>query len=64
MFALSNKSTGGFDMLLERGMPELTGEVIVLRHSEQFDNEIQNAARERLVQAGVDIDRLSKTEIS
>ena len=63
-WALSKKSTDGFDMLLERGMPKLTGEAIVLRHSEQFDNEIQNAARERLVQAGVDIDLLSKTETS
>ena len=61
---MSKKSTDGFDMLLERGMPELTGEAIVLRHSEQFDDEIQNAARERLVQAGVDIDRLFKTEMS
>ena len=61
---MSKKSTDGFDMLLEREMPELTGEAIVLRHSEQFDNEIQNAARERLVQAGVDIDLLSKTETS
>ena len=63
-WAFSKKSTDGFDMLLERGMPELTGEAIVLRHSEQFDDEIQNAARERLVQAGVDVDRLSKMETS
>ena len=32
-FALSKKPTDGFDMLIARGLPELTGEAIVLRHA-------------------------------
>lgn len=54
-WALSDKQTNGFKMLLERGMPELTGEAIVLRHPEHFDAHVQAAARERLAQAGVDV---------
>jgi hypothetical protein len=57
-WALSNKRTDGFEMLLDRGMPELTGEAIVLRHPEKFDKAVQAAARERLVAAGVDVSRL------
>jgi hypothetical protein len=54
-WALSNKKTEGFEMLLERGMPELTGEAIVLRHPDKFDVDVQAAAHKRLVAAGVDI---------
>lgn len=53
-WALGKKSTDGFDMLIERGMPELTGEAIILRHPDVFDEDTQAAARERLKQAGVD----------
>lgn len=54
-WALSAKSTDGFSMLLERRMPELTGEAIILRHSDQFDKEVVAAARKRLQAAGVNI---------
>lgn len=57
-WALSTKSTDGFDMLIERGMPELAGEAIVLRHSERFDAAVVAAARERLEGAGIDPDKL------
>lgn len=57
-WALSDKKTDGFKMLLERGMPELTGEAIVLRHPGKFDVNVQRAARERLVEAGVDVSSL------
>jgi hypothetical protein len=57
-WALDKKKTKGFEMPLERGMPELTGEAIILRHSDKFDATIQNAARERLSNEGVDVDRL------
>ena len=57
-WALDDKQTQGFEMLLERGMPELTGEAIVLRHSDKFDVKVQAAARGRLVKAGVDVDKL------
>lgn len=57
-WALSKKTTDGFDMLLERGMPELTGEAIILRHPDAFDLDTQAAARERLKQAGVDVSKM------
>ena len=57
-WALSDKKTDGFEMLLERGMPELTGEAIVLRHPDKFDQNVRDAARARLVDAGVDMRRL------
>ncbi|PZO74747.1 MAG: hypothetical protein DI629_17810, partial [Mesorhizobium amorphae] len=52
------KETRGFAMLLERGMPELTGEAIVLRHPSDFSDTVRASARQRLVEAGVDVDQL------
>ncbi len=57
-WALSDKKTDGFEMLLDRGMPDLTGEAIVLRHPGVFDENIQTAARKRLIEAGVDVSSL------
>jgi hypothetical protein len=57
-WALSSKQTDGFDMLVERGMPELTGEAIVLRHPGQFDIRVRDAAAARLREAGVDLTKL------
>ena len=54
-WAVSSKSTDGFTMLMERNMPELTGEAIVLRHAGHFDASVVAAARKRLEEAGVDI---------
>jgi hypothetical protein len=51
-WALSAKSTDGFGMLLERDMPELTGEAIVLRHAHQFgtDTRIGRGSRRSGIQ--------------
>jgi hypothetical protein len=57
-WALSDKETDGFKMLLERNMPELTGEAIVLCHSDRFAPNVVSAARNRLMVAQVNIDRL------
>ena len=57
-WALDKKKTEGFEMLLERGMPELTGEAIILRHPDKFNANVQAAARERLRKAGVDVNCL------
>lgn len=54
-WATSTKSTDGFDMLLERKMPELTGEAIVLRHADRFEAAVVEAARRRLEGAGIDL---------
>ncbi|MBJ7541951.1 hypothetical protein JDN41_00075 [Rhodomicrobium udaipurense] len=53
-WALGTKSTDGFATLIERCMPELTGEAIVLRHADHFDATVVEAARKRLEEAGVD----------
>ncbi len=57
-WALGRKETEGFSMLLERGMPELSGEAIILRHAAEFDQEVRDAAQLRLTNAGVDMARL------
>lgn len=58
-WALSEKSTDGFAMLLERNMPELTGEAIVLRHAAHFSADVVAAARHRLELAAVDTTALT-----
>jgi hypothetical protein len=40
---MDKKETEGFKMLLERGMPELTGEAMVLRHQQDFEPRVQAA---------------------
>lgn len=57
--ALKKTPSKGFTMLLERNMPDLTAEAVILRHPTKFDEDICSAARERLVAAGVKLDDLS-----
>ena len=59
-WAAGAQETAGFKMLLERGMPELTGEAITLRHPEHFEPQILEAARQRLTVAGVDLNMLPR----
>ena len=54
-WALDRKKTKGFYMLLERNMPELLGEAVVLRHPDEFEADVMAAARNRLESSGVDI---------
>lgn len=51
-WADAKQETEGFRMLLERGLPELTGEAIVLRHPQLFPHRAIDAARARLTAAG------------
>lgn len=60
-FAMSKAPTEGFDMLIERDLPELTGEALILKHGESFDPKVRAAAKQRLANAGVDIARLQST---
>ena len=53
-WALDTKKTDGFKKLLEYGMPEYTGEAIVLRHPDEFSQDVRDAAKRRLDKAGVD----------
>lgn len=57
-WALSEKETDGSRMLLDRGMPEFTGEAIVLRHPGSFEPQVLAAARQRLSDRGVDVSTL------
>lgn len=57
-FATSKAPTDGFNMLIERGLPELTGEALILKHSACFDMQVQTAAKQRLEKAGVDTAKL------
>ena len=57
-WAAGSQETKGFRMLLERGMPEFTGEAITLRHPEHFEPPVLEAAQQRLTTAGVDLNSL------
>ena len=57
-FATARDTGGGFDTLVERDLPELTGEAIVLRHRGRFGAEVVEAAEARLRGAGVDVEAL------
>lgn len=48
------KPTSGFEMLLEMGRPDLTGEAIILRHPHRFTDDERLAAKSRLEAEGVD----------
>jgi hypothetical protein len=52
------QETEGFRMLIDWQMPELTGEAIVLHHPNSFDQHILDAARKRLENVGVDVDKM------
>ena len=57
-WAVGSQETAGFKMLLERGMPEFTGEAITLRHPEHFEPPVLEAAQQQLTAAGVDLSSL------
>jgi hypothetical protein len=53
-WAFHKGTTQGFDILVEGGHPELTGEAIVVRHSKEFAAEVVEAARKRLADHGIE----------
>lgn len=56
--AMKKTPTTGFEMLIELGHGDLTGEALILKHGHTFDADVQGAARRRLENAGVDVARL------
>lgn len=59
-FALTREATDGFRMLMDRGLPHLTGEAVILRHPDAFHETVVQAAAARLRAEGVDVDALSR----
>jgi hypothetical protein len=51
---LGKNPSDGFQMLIERNMPELAFEAIALRHPSEFNETIRTAATIRLHEAGFD----------
>jgi hypothetical protein len=51
---LKKKASDGFHMLMERNMADLTFEAVALRHPDDFEQDVLDAARARLLDAGYD----------
>ena len=56
--AMSRSASEGFGMLMERNMAELTAEAVVLRHQNHFESAVVAAARSRLQEASIDVEKL------
>jgi len=52
-WAIALKESDGFRMLIERGMPDLSGEAVILRHPDRFEPHIVVAAHERISAAEI-----------
>ena len=61
-FATDPAAPEGFRLLLERKLPELTSDAIILRHADEFSPEVVAGARLRLSEAGVNVDDLAQPE--
>lgn len=51
---LKPEASSGFYDLIERNRAELAFEAVVLKHPKTFDGDVTNAAKVRLLQAGID----------
>jgi hypothetical protein len=58
-FSTDPTSAEGFRMIMDRQLPELTGEAVILRHADDFSPEVVSAARLRLSEAGVNVEALA-----
>ncbi len=47
-------ATGGFELLVEKGLPELTAEYLVIKYEDRFDDDVVRAARAKLQGVGID----------
>lgn len=60
-WAVSEKVTEGFRILIDAGRPDLTGEAIAIRHSDRFPQQAVASARKKLEDHGVDISSLGSS---
>jgi hypothetical protein len=51
----SNAETNGFKLLVDKGLPEYTGEYLVVRYSDRFSEDVVALARIRLSAHGITI---------
>jgi hypothetical protein len=63
-WALSQKMEIGFKVLVELGEYDLTGEYLVLKYQGEFVPKVVDAARKRLIKAGVSEERLPAIDIT
>ena len=56
---MKSEPSAGFRDLVEMGHPELLFEAVVLRHPDVFDDDVQQAATERLKEANIDISHVT-----
>lgn len=54
-WATSKAETPGFNLLVDAGLYEFTGEYVVVRHSDRFPSEVVAKARARLEAHGVEV---------
>ena len=57
-WAFHKGTTDGFDLLVEGGYPELTGEAIVIRYPDEFSEAAVKAAKKRLLDHGIELSRI------
>ena len=56
-WAFHKGTADGFDLLVDGGHPDLTGEAIVVRHPDEFSEAAVEAAKKRLLDHGIDLSR-------
>jgi hypothetical protein len=47
--------TNGFKLLVEKGLPEYTGEYLVVRYADRFPEDVVTMARDRLATHGIQV---------
>lgn len=52
--------TNGFKLLVDRGMPEFTGEYLVVRYSDRFPEDVVALAKDRLGEHGIAIPKTAQ----
>jgi hypothetical protein len=58
-WAFHKGTTQGFEILVNGGYSELTGEAIVIRHATEFSDDVVNAAKQRLIDCNIEISGLT-----